>query len=82
MNRSHRSSAARLAAVAFVLSIPLAGCGSGQGASGSSEEIVKSQQGASDAWAKAKAEGKDKRTSKVAVDKRSRRGSVNTPGLQ
>ena len=61
------------------LLLNLVGCNPGTPAT-ISEEIGKSQTSAADAWAKAKADGTDKRTTKQATVKSQARGAVNRPG--
>ena len=78
MIRRGRFSFASSSLLALALSTALPGCG-GNPANGPSDEAGRTQADASNAWAKAKAEGKDKRvTQKVALPTM-RRGGANGP---
>ena len=66
------------ALLGLAFSTSLIGCGGSQ--AGPSDEAGRTQASASDAWAKAKAEGKDKRVTKKVALPTMRRGSANGPG--
>lgn len=70
----------RLGTLACGLMLLGGGCGGGPKDGETVPQIAQAQSSESSAWAKAKAEGKDKRKSVQAVKNPGRRGYVNRPG--